>query len=122
MADSKNKYSSASKNYVENIVPNSVEAQHSFNVSKAKEDKYNESWKGNLVDINEIVDKFTPNSNSYVNGYKYVYENDDYEVVADMVSGYLRIKNKNSNQYVKLDGKPGNNVETHFKIKKRGEM
>ena len=39
-----------------------------------------------------------------------------------MAAGYLRIKNKNTNQYVKLDGKPGSNDETHFKIKKRSEM
>ena len=63
-----------------------------------------------------------PNANEYVNGYKYVYENDRYQVVADMAAGYLRIKNKNTNQYVKLDGKPGSNDETHFKIKKRSEM
>lgn len=71
---------------------------------------------------NKFVNNDVPNSQEYVEGYKYIYDGDRYQVVADMVAGYLRIKDKKTNQYVKLDGKPGSQNETHFKIKKRGEM
>lgn len=122
MADSKTAYSSASKKFVNKAVLKSEEAKHQFDVSKKKEEKYNNKWSNHMVNINEVVDKFSPNSKGYKNGYKYVFEGDKYQVVADMAAGYLRIKNKNTNQYVKLDGKPGSNDETHFKIKKRSEM
>ena len=39
-----------------------------------------------------------------------------------MVAGYLRIYNKKIKRYVTLDGVPGNNKDTHFKILKREEM
>lgn len=42
--------------------------------------------------------------------------------LADMASGYLRIFDKNQKTYIKLDGTPGTDKETHFKIKKREEM
>ena len=113
MADSKGNYSDSSNNYINKTVLNSEEAKHNFNVSKKKEEKYNDEWSKNKVNINEIVDKFAPNSEGHVEGYK---------VIADMVAGSLRIKDKKINQHVKLDGKPGSNSETHFKIKKRGEM
>ena len=122
MADSKTAYSSASKKFVNKAVLKSEEAKHQFDVSKKKEEKYNNKWSNHMININEVVDKFSPNSKGYKNGYKYVFEGDKYQVVADMAAGYLRIKNKNTNQYVKLDGKPGSNDETHFKIKKRSEM
>ena len=76
----------------------------------------------NKVNINDIVEKFAPNSNSYTSGYKFIFDDNDYQVVADMVAGYLRIIDKKTNQPVKLDGKLGSRQETHFKIKKRGEM
>jgi hypothetical protein len=122
MSDSKNAYSNASKKFTNKTVLSSEKAKHQYDVSKKKEEKYNDKWSNHMVNINDIVNQFTPNANEYVNGYKYVYENDRYQVVADMAAGYLRIKNKNTNQYVKLDGKPGSNGETHFKIKKRSEM
>jgi len=122
MADSKGNYSDSSNNYINKTVLNSEEAKHNFNVSKKKEEKYNDEWSKNKVNINEIVDKFAPNSEGHVEGYKYVFEGERYQVIADMVAGSLRIKDKKINQHVKLDGKPGSNSETHFKIKKRGEM
>lgn len=122
MSDNKSYYSSNSKNYVNNVVPKSeIDLKH-YNDSKKKEEIHNESWSKQKVNINEVVDKFAPNSPGYVNGYKFIYEGDKYQVVTDMVAGYLRIKNKKTNQYVKLDGKPGSREETHFKIKKKEEM
>ena len=122
MADSKQRYSDNSTNYVKNDVAVFKEAEKNYNNSKRKEEKYNEKWSEQKVNLNETVDKFTPNAIEYVSGYKYVYEGEKYKVVTDMVSGSLRIINKETNQPVKLDGKPGNRNETHFKIMKRGEM
>ena len=122
MADSKEKYFDSSSNYINKTVPYSEEAKHNYNVSKKKEEKYNVEWSKNKVNINEVVDKFAPNSEGHVEGYKYVFEGERYQIIADMVAGSLRIKDKKTNQHVKLDGKPGSRSETHLKIKKRGEM
>ena len=122
MSDYKGGYSSTSTNYVNNIVPFSEKALKEYTLSKKREDKYNDSWSKTKVNINDIVEKFAPNSNTYVQGYKYIFDGAHYEVVADMAAGYLRIIDKYTNQPVKLNGKPGSNEETHFKILKRGEM
>jgi hypothetical protein len=122
MADTKDRYSSSSKKYIEEIVPNSEKAEYKYNISKRKEEKYNNEWETQKVNINEIVEKFAPDSTGNVIGYKYIFEGERYQVIADMVAGSLRIKDKKTNQPIKLDGKPGSRSETHFKIKKRGEM
>ena len=75
-----------------------------------------------MVNLNDVIAQFVPNSKEYVNGYKYIFENENYQVVTDMVGGYLRIINRKTHQPLKLDGKPGSNDETHFKILKRSEM
>ncbi len=74
------------------------------------------------MNINNVVRDFVPGAEGQITGYKYIYNGERYQVVADMVAGYLRIKDKKTNQYVKLNGKPGSNNETHFKILKREEM
>ena len=85
MADSKTKYSDSSNNYINKTVPNSENAQKDYNNSKMKEQKYNNEWSTQKVNINEVVEKFAPNTDGYVKGYKYIYESERYQVVADMV-------------------------------------
>ena len=75
-----------------------------------------------MVDINNIVQRFAPNSVGRAYGVKYQFESNRYIVKADMASGYLRIYDKLLEKYIKLDGTPGSLEETHFKIKKRSEM
>ena len=82
----------------------------------------NENWIKQKVNINEVVSKFAPDSAGIVNGIKYEFRGAKYTVVADMASGYLRIKDNKTGNYLKLDGTPGNRSETHFKIKKKEEM
>ena len=65
-----------------------------------KELKYNNEWNTQKVNINEVVEKFAPNSDGYIKGYKYIYESERYQVVADMVSGSLKIVDKKTNQPV----------------------
>ena len=128
MADYKQAYSDISKDYVDNIVPGSALDQERYDRSKAREAANNENWKKQKVNLNEIVDRFVPEVNGFVEqhtegGVKYVFEGDRYTVKCDKVAGYLRIYDKQSKMYCKLDGTPSKNGdETHFKIKRREEM
>jgi hypothetical protein len=122
MADSKTSYSNESNNYVTNSIHSSKIDMDRYNRSKVRENKYNENWKKNSVNINDIVNLFTPNAVGSIHGVKYQFEGNRYRIVADMASGYLRIFDKILGQYVRLDGSIGTTEETHFKIKKRSEM
>ena len=75
-----------------------------------------------MVNLNDIVKKFTPGVKGKSKGVKFVFDNGKYIVKVDMPSGYLRIFDKKIKKYVKLDGTPGKNEETHFKVMKRKEM
>ncbi len=123
MADQKSAYSEASKHYVEVKVTESALDKERFDRSKLREAKYNENWSKQKVNINEIVDEFAPNFTVKETGTKYIFKGDRYEVTADMAGGYLRIKDRNTGKWVKLDGTPvSSNAEGHYKIKKREEM
>lgn len=128
MGDFKAAYSDISKDYIENVVPNSTIDKERYNRSKAREAKNNENWLKNKVNLNEIVDKFVPQVDGFVEqhsegGVKYDFEGPRYIVKCDKVAGYLRIYDKETKMYCKLDGTPSRNGdETHFKIKRREEM
>lgn len=122
MADSKLNYSNNSITYTTKTIYESESAMKKYNHGKYIESIFNNDWKKTPVNINEIVDKFAPKRDEYVLGYKYIYDGENYRVVADMIGGYLRIVDKKTNQPLKLNGKPGSKKETHFKIKKRSEM
>lgn len=117
MADEKSAYSEQAKKYVGNKL-----SQKEVIKSKNRESRYNENWKKISVNINEIVEAYAPNSKGEQKNGKFIYFGEKYNVVADLPSGYLRIMERASKQYVKLDGTPGSRKETHFKIKKREEM
>ena len=117
MADSKAAYSTAAYNY-------DMRTRHFFMPdamryyrSKLRELKYNDNWKNNMV-----VSRFTPGAKGRTSGVKYEFKSDKYVIKVDMPSGYLRIQNRKTGDYLKLDGSPGSNEETHFKVKKRREM
>ncbi len=122
MADYKDGYSNASQNYVGNVVTSNDVDRERYSRSKAREELYNDNWRKQMVNINDIVNQFVPNSTGYSKGPKYIFENENYTIKADMSAGYLRIYDKKRKRYVKLDRTPGSNEETHFKIKKRSEM
>lgn len=122
MADNKSSYSNASTNYVTKKIFQSSIDMGRYVRSKAREAQFNENWKQNMVNINDVINQFAPNSIGKVNGVKFQFEGPQYIIKADMVGGYLRIFDKLLRQYVKLDGTPGSLSETHFKIKKRSEM
>ena len=123
MSDLKSAYSEASKHYVEVKVFESELDKERFDRSKLREAKYNENWSKQKVNINEIVDEFAPNFTVKEKGTKYIFIGERYEVTADMAGGYLRIKDRNTGYWVKLDGTPvSGNCEGHYKIMKREEM
>ena len=122
MADSKERYSVASHDYVERVVPTSELDRARFDRSKARERLYNDNWQSTPVNINEICSRFTPGSTGRKKGYKFEFKGERYTVIADMPAGYLRIFDRVLKRYVRLDGTPGTPEETHFKLKKREEM
>lgn len=112
-----------------------------WNYSKRAE-QFHKNWQS--VNINDVVNKFAPNSTAYQKDGKIIFENDDHTIaiVADAAGGYLRIQDLTSTAkrglYLTLDGKNGHNITidgktrgrtnaeyeiaTHFRIKKREEM
>jgi len=123
MADSKSRYSAAAKFYAKIISHGSLLDALRYAKSKLRESLYNENWKKNTVNLNDIVNKFTPGAKGKAKGVKYEFENSNYIIKVDMPSGYLRIYDKHAKMYTKLDGTPSNlREETHFKIMKRKEM
>lgn len=128
MADYKSAYSDISKDYIENTVPSNPVDQGRYDRSKNREALYNENWIKQKVNLNEIVDKFVPSLEGFVEqhsegGVKYDFEGERYIVKCDKVAGYLRIYDKQSNSYCLLDGTPcKDNLLTHFKIMRREEM
>lgn len=123
MTDSKDEYSTASGEYVKHNSLETEKAQREYERSKARETRHNNEWKQNPVNINEIVERFAPNAKGKKNGVKYIYYGERYNVIADMASGYLRIQDAATKDYLKLNGTPGTNADaTHFKIKRREEM
>ena len=122
MADNKSDYSNASTNYVTNKIQQSADEMGRYSRSKAREAQFNEDWKKHMVNINDVINQFAPNSVGKEKGVKFHFEGTKYIIKADMASGYLRIYDKTLKDYVKLDGTLGLPNETHFKIKKRSEM
>lgn len=91
---------------------------------------WQKSWQ--KVNLNDVVNKFTPGVKPYNNGGKLIYSNNRYRVVADTFGGYLRIEDKHlsgKTRYITIDGKPYNSLPkssrerlTHYYILKREEM
>ena len=128
MADYKEAYSDVSRDYIERIVPISQFDLDRYTRSKIREARNNENWNKQKVNLNEIVDRFIPESGGLVTyrtegGVKYNFEGNSYIIRCDKVAGYLRIYDKQAKSYCLLDGTPSDNPDkTHFKIKRREEM
>jgi len=116
--DSKALYSKAAQYYLEN---KEVDKVH-YDKSMERKEKYGTLWEKAKVNINDIIDEFAPEFMAKEYNEKMIFYGEAYNVVTDMASGYLRIYDINAKMYVKLDGTPGKDSETHFKIKKREEM
>ena len=128
MSDSKSTYSEVSKYYVNVTVPQNDIDRRRYVRSKDREKKWNQDWLKNKVNVNEVVDRFVPKGDPKRSfhtegGVKFDFEGTRYKIKCDKVAGYLRIFDKKVGMFCKLDDTPSRNLkETHFKIKKRGEM
>ena len=58
----KEPYSRASSDYIQNQVPISSIDQDRYNRSKEREALYNENWKKQKVNLNDLVDKYAPDA------------------------------------------------------------
>ncbi len=115
------------------VLNNSISAGHN------RKEVHGENW--SATNINNVVDKFTPNATPIIKNNKVIYNSTDdrYEVVADIGGGYLRIYDNKKKCYVDLDGEDVRNYTdkrgkkhgrkkteqqalTHFRIFKREEM
>ena len=122
MADTKEAYSVHSAIYtaVDARISSIDEAR--YKRAKARESTWNVVWKRNMVNINDIVAAFAPGTHETLRGIKLIFHGPSVDVIADMAAGYLRLRNRKTKDYLKLDGSPGNRDETHFKILRREEM
>lgn len=121
--DAKSQYSESAGYYIDVEVPNNQLDYKRHTRSKQREEKYNEVWKKTKVNINDIVESFVPNHKIRTEGgIKLVFEDEKYRIKADKSAGYLRIYDIKKKRYVDLNGNPGSNEQTHFKIKKWEEM
>ena len=123
MSNAKAMYSVVSAYYCEQVVPSNNVDKERYNRSKLREQKYNEEWKKDKVNVNEIIDKYAPDANCYKKGVKFYFEGNENTVICDMASGYLRVKNNATGLWYRIDGTLTSSREgTHFKIKKWEEM
>ncbi|WP_288801155.1 hypothetical protein [uncultured Fibrobacter sp.] len=123
MSNAKERYSETSKEYCEIKVPSSPLDLARYKRCKERERKFNENWKKEKVNIIDMVNRYAPNAKVYTKGYKFYFEGPDNVVICDMVAGYLRIQNKKTKLFYRLDGSlTKSNERTHFKIKRREEM
>lgn len=130
MSDSKYQYSrNASK--IKRIAKSNKALSKKTTSGEKRAAKYKHSW--NSVDINEVVNKFTPNASVYESNGKIIFSNGGrYLIIADAAGGYLKIQDLHfkGTVYVTIDGKyekdfPNKsewNKHCHYRICKRGEI
>lgn len=122
MSDTKDEYSAASTEFVSEANDRSERARQLYQASKQREARHNNQWIKHPVDINKVVNRFTPGSTGRREGVKYIFSGPTHRVVADMAAGYLRVYSNSLRSYVDMNGLAGNAQATHFKIKRREEM
>ncbi|MDP9801193.1 hypothetical protein J2S49_001269 [Arcanobacterium wilhelmae] len=122
VSDAKAEYSSSAKRYIDHTEGNPIDIGR---VARARdrERRYNSQWLALAVDINQVVEKYTPGVRGKPNGYKWVYRGERYEIRADMIVGYLRVYDLHAHSFLNRMGVPSSvEQDTHFKILKREEM
>ena len=116
-----------------------AELQKKISQGHTRKEVYGGNWAA--VNINDVINRFTPGTEPIRVGGKMVFVSDNgkYGIYADIGGGYLRIYDFTSKQYVGLHGesmhnytdargkqhgrsKAEFNAVTHFRILKREEM
>ncbi len=130
MADSKTQYTT-NVNKMKKVAESNEVLAGKLAKGKERASKYSSGW--DSVNLNEVVQRFAPDSTIRESNGKIIYSNGGrYEVVADVAGGYLRVQDVNIGKltYVTLSGeyKPNNISKskwkqmTHYRIKKLEEM
>lgn len=126
MADPKTQYQVLRTNFYANELPAHPEWNGGYAAAKNRAKKYHKEWAKQSVDINKVVEKFTGNAQGESVGMKTIYKGERYYVLADYVGCYLRIMDKTTGKFVKIDGSPciipEDFNEAHYRIKTREEM
>ena len=102
MANSKRMYSKLAEYYNGFVVPNSIDDKRRYEKNKERERKYNERWKQHKVNLNELVNRYTPGATPKIKGVKAIFDGDRYKIIADLPSGYAKVQDKTTKKMVKL--------------------
>ena len=116
-----------------------AELQKKISAGHTRKEIYGENWQA--VNINDVINRFTPGAEPIRESGKMVFVSNDgkYGIYADIGGGYLRVYDYITKQYVGLNGenmhnyvdskekqhgrsKADYNAVTHFRILKREEM
>ena len=123
MGDTKSNYSNDAKLKIAESKFNK-DVFERYKRAKDEEAQFQHIWKSNgLIDLNKDLAQFGQIIRiKYEGSRKKVYITEKYRIESDLFSGGIRFYDKTLKRYVKLDKTPGNNDQTHFKIKKEEEM
>lgn len=129
MGDYKTSYST-SVSKIKQAAESDSSLSNTLSNAKMRVDKYGSDWES--VNINDVVNKFAPGATPTEFRGKIIFNNGgQFQVVADVSGGYLRIQDANKKfTYVNLSGeyKPKSvgkskwKQMTHYRIKKLEEM
>jgi len=123
MSNAKDDYSEVSRYYCGEQIPRSPKDQKRYVSSRLREWRFNENWKKQKVNINELVDKYAPGVEGMDHRVKFEWKGPEYTVSADMVAGYARVYNNKTKEFLDINGNPSSDgSKTHFKIKRKEEM
>ena len=129
MADSKSMYSTNATK-----LKKQSESSKALSKIRNKAEKRSHTWRESWekVNLNDVVNKFTPGAVPYADGGKFIYSNSRYRIIADTYGGYLRIEDKTlkgKSRYITIEGqsyyslpKSSREQKTHYYILKREEM
>lgn len=121
MSNAKEVYSSKASEYTSGMSNAPEIVFKRFERSLLKKETYQENWK--KVNINELVEKYTPGITPTTSGTKLIFKNAQYTIKADLGVGSVRVFDRINKKYLDMNGNPScNNDETHFSIKKKEEM
>ena len=87
-------YSKLAEYYNGFVVPGSEKDRVRYEKSKERERKYNEHRKQHKVNLNELVNKYTPGATPKIKGVKAIFDGDRYKIIADLPSGYAKVQDK----------------------------
>lgn len=125
MSDIKDAYSDTPVEYCEEIEPAMGCSQllHECDKSLERKRRYGSNWFSLAVNLNELVERYAPDSVGVRWNIKYVFRGERYSVIVDMLNGSVRVWDAHCRLYVDMSGGATRDpCNTHFMIKaQKGE-